>query len=211
MGQIGLTHEDLPSPGQAPIDLRSWFGSQEQDYALELEIGSGKGTFLLNQARNHPDVNYIGVEWARSYWRYASDRCRRHECKNVRLVRTDAQLFVCHYLPDACLRNVHIYFPDPWPKKRHHKRRLIQAAFLGHLHRTLQPSSEEGGLVRIVTDHLDYFEWMSDHARRVADLFERLCFPPFQSDLNDELVGTNYERKYRRDGRTFYRLILKRR
>ena len=110
-------------------------------------------------------------------------------------------------MPEASLRRVHIYFPDPWPKARHHKRRTVQAPFLRHLHRVLRA----GGEVRLATDHDDYFQWMQDHAAQVADLFERQPFERPGSAEAGELVGTNFERKYRREGRAFYAMTLAKR
>jgi len=204
---VGLTQADLPPIDGGAIDLAGWFGEARRALPLELEIGSGKGTFLVNQATATPDVNYIGIEYARAFWKYAADRCRRHEMVNVKLVHTEAGAFVRCYVPDASLRQVHIYFPDPWPKARHHKRRLIQAPFLRELHRVLAA----GGMIRLATDHADYFEWMIHHAGQVADLFERLDFQSPASAGEGELVGTNFERKYRREGRPFHATILRKR
>lgn len=219
VGHFGLAQEDLPrnvDGGPAgPIDLHAWFGSEPaaQTRPLELEIGSGKGTFLVRQAVLLPGVNFIGVEWAMQFWRFAADRCRRHGLENVRLVRAEAGLFIRCYVPEKCLRQVHIYFPDPWPKKRHHKRRLVQEPFLRELGRVLEGPSPggTGGLVRIATDHSDYYQWMLVEAEKVADLFERLPFVSPESAAEGELVGTNFERKYRREGRPFHGMILRKR
>ena len=206
VGRIGIDQSQLPPFDQEPLDLGRWF-TDTADHPLELEIGSGKGTFLVRQAGQTPGVNYVGLEYARAFWRYAADRCRRRGLNNVRLVCIEAELFVRRYMPDACCRQVHLYFPDPWPKKRHHKRRLIQAPFLRQLHRVLQRC----GCVRLTTDHQGYFQWITDHADQVADLFEQR---PFESPVaadEGELAGTNFERKYRREGRPFFALILQKR
>ena len=205
VGRIGIAGDDLPPFEAGPIDLASWFAAAEGP--LELEIGCGKGTFIVRQAEQSLEVNFIGIEYARAYWRYAADRCRRHQCDNVRLVHTEAGSFVRNYVRDATFQQVHIYFPDPWPKKRHHKRRLIQTPFLIELHRTLT----EAGHIHITTDHADYFSWIEAHTTRAADHFERLPFTPAQAADAGELVGTNFERKYRTQGRTFYGMTLVRR
>lgn len=202
VGDVGLLQDDLPPFDAGPIDLRAWF---ENDLPIEFEIGSGKGTFLVQQATQTPGINYIGIEWAKAFWRYAADRCRRHGLANVKMVRAEAGAFVRNYVADGMLAQVHIYFPDPWPKKRHHKRRLVQSAFLRELHRVLQPN----GLVRIATDHTDYFEWMNEHLSEVEDLFEGLPFESPGSAGEGELVGTNFERKYKREGRPFHAMILR--
>ncbi len=207
---IGIQEQDLPPFSQGRIDLRLWFGEEGGEACrkpLELEIGSGKGTFLVQQATLTPGVNYIGIEWAKAFWRFGADRCRRHQLANVKLLRAEAGFFIRNYVGDGALRQVHIYFPDPWPKAKHNKRRLIQAPFLRELHRAL----EAQGRVRIATDHSDYFVWMEEHAAQVSDLFERLPFESPGSAGEGELVGTNFERKYRREGRPFHSMILRRR
>jgi tRNA (guanine-N7-)-methyltransferase len=152
-------------------------------------------------------VNFLGIEYARQYWRHAADRLRRHGLTHVRMLYADAGEFVRWHVPDTCIRQVHIYFPDPWPKKRHHKRRLIQSPLLIELHRILV----EGGFVRIVTDHDDYFAWIEAAAEAVSDRVERLPFErPISADA-DEVVGTNFERKYRHEGRPFHAMTLAKR
>jgi len=207
---IGLSADDLPTMGATPeqtrFDLRQWWPADRAALPFELEIGSGKGTFLVQQAMLRPNTNYLGIEWAKAYWRYAADRLRRHGLDNVRMLHADAGEFVPWYCPDNLFRVVHVYFPDPWPKKRHHKRRTINAEFLRQLHRVLTP----GGAVRLVTDHDGYFEWMNEHADQVADLFDRQPFQPPESADEGEVVGTNFERKYRREGRPFNAMVLAR-
>lgn len=208
--EVGIAREVLPEVGQGRVDVREFF--PEPGRPVDLEIGSGKGTFLVQQAAANPGVNYLGIEYARAFWRYAADRARRHNLPNVRLINMDAAVFVKHMLPDKTLRQVHIYFPDPWPKKRHHKRRLIQAPFLAQLHRVLVDPAEgdaEAGQVRIATDHAEYFEWMLEHFGQVEHLFERQPFVRPDSAGEGELVGTNFERKYRREGRPFNAVILR--
>jgi len=201
----GLMWEELPPLEAGPIDLGSWFGPERAHLPLELEIGSGKGTFLVQQATKTPDVNYIGIEWAKAFWRYAADRARRHGLANVRLLRAEAGAFIRNYVRDNALRQIHIYFPDPWPKARHHKRRLIQEPFLREAYRVLQP----GGIIRIATDHADYFQWMQEHVARTSDIYKVLPFESPESAGEGELVGTNFERKYRREGRPFFSMVLK--
>lgn len=199
----GYGHEQsqLPALDAGPVDFAAWFDVRQ---ALDLEIGCGKGTFLVQHAPTEPGVNFLGVEYARAYWRYAADRVRRHGLPNVRLLHAEAGVLLRNYVADGALRRIHVYFPDPWPKKRHHKRRLIQASTLRHFHRVLQP----GGDVRLATDHEDYFAWMEVEAAKVSDLFDRLPFQTQASAGAGELVGTNFERKYRREGRTFNGMVL---
>jgi len=176
---------------------------------FEIEIGSGKGTFLLQQGAIEPDTWFLGIEYAGEFWRYAADRLRRHGRSNVRLLYGDASEFMRFRAADGICRVIHLYFADPWPKRKHHKRRMVQDATLRAFHRVLIP----GGEVRIVTDHADYWAWIEDHARRAveAGLFVRETFDRPASAGSGEVVGTNFERKYRREGRPFHALVLRHR
>lgn len=189
---VGMDVETLPRP------LR-WSDLFGNDHPVELEIGTGKGTFLTEQARTRPDVNFVGIEWARWFWRYASDRLRRNHCdQNARTVRADAAFFFNEFVEQQSLSVVHIYFPDPWPKKRHNKRRLIQEPFIKLVHRSLTA----GGRLQIVTDHHDYFEQIQ--AVVSASAMKVIEYNRPGSAGDGEFVGTNFERKYRREGRPFY-------
>src|SRR5688572_2027433 len=190
---VGLDVETLARP----IDWRQMFGN---DHPVELEIGIGKGTFITEQAKARPDVNFFGIEWARWFWRYASDRLRRNKCTNARTVRAEAGFFLSEFVPAESLSVLHIYFPDPWPKARHHKRRLIQEKFMPIAHRVLTP----GGRIQVVTDHQGYWEENIEPVIRAAKGFEVVDYNRPGSASEGEFVGTNFERKYRREGRPFY-------
>jgi tRNA (guanine-N7-)-methyltransferase len=194
---IGLDLQTL----SRPLDFPTLFGNSKP---VEIEIGSGKGTFLLEQARARPEVNFIGVEWANWYWRYASDRLRRAQLLNARTVRAEAAFFLREFIPPASISAVHIYFPDPWPKARHHKRRLIQPPFLDLVARVLAP----GGQLQIVTDHTDYFEQIT--AAIIASPLRPIDYRPPPTAADGEYVGTNFERKYRRAGRPFHAIAAQR-
>ena len=166
--------------------------------ALSVEIGTGKGTFLLARAAARPEVNFLGIEYARAYCQYAADRFGRHGLDNIRMLHGDAGLFFKRCVADESLWRVHIYFPDPWPKRKHHRRRLIQPPFVVQVRRALKV----GGQIIIVTDHMDYFEQI----RRVLFAASGLAVVPVprMTDAEGEIVGTNFERKYIAQGRPFY-------
>ena len=197
---VGLNPDELPRP----IVWRDLF---ENDHPVELEIGMGKGTFLTDQAKARPEVNFFGIEWASWYWRYASDRLRRHGCLNARTVRAEALFFLREHVADASLAVLHVYFPDPWPKSRHHKRRLIQEPFLKQAERTLVA----GGRLQIVTDHKGYWEKNIEPLVRAAEGFTVVDYNRPGSANDGEFVGTNFERKYQREGRPFYAIAAVRR
>ncbi len=204
---FGIFQDELPSIESGHIDFATWFGAANMHKPLEIEIGSGKGTFLVQQASLTPEVNYIGIEWAKAYWKYAADRARRHNLTNVKLVRTEGAGFIRSFVAPLSLRQVHIYFPDPWPKARHNRRRIVQEPFLRTLVEKLQPQ----GCIRLATDHSEYFAWMEEHAARADDVLERLDYQSPESAGEGELVGSNFERKYRREGRPFHGMVLRKR
>ena len=188
-----LLEESLVASGRL-IDFVQVFGNSRP---VEAEIGAGKGTFLLVRASARPELNFLGIESARAYCLYAADRIRRAGLPNVRMLRADAGTVFKSCLPEGSLWRVHIYFPDPWPKRRHRGRRLINEAVVDDVRRALRL----GGQVVIVTDHLDYF-------RRIQAVLEdargwaTVPFPRMTD--GGELAGTNFERKYIAQGRPFY-------
>ncbi|MCH7961078.1 MAG: tRNA (guanosine(46)-N7)-methyltransferase TrmB [Planctomycetes bacterium] len=288
-GVVGVTAEELgplpdailTDPSAGWQDPSAWFADPTRP--LDIEIGSGKGGFLLKQAALEPAANFLGIERAAEFYAYTADRVRRRGLPNVRVLRADATEFLRWRCPGGIVRVIHLYFSDPWPKKRHHKKRVVQDAFLADAHRVLEP----GGELRIVTDHDDYWAWMEEHFARwtsalgwelVAEAterrsdeatkgkkdpatsrdrkeavpsnptsrdrkgavpirvsataptetdpplpagrgsysgtssgpFQRLPFEATGSADAGELVGTNFERKYRREGRPFHACVLRR-
>jgi tRNA (guanine-N7-)-methyltransferase len=189
------------------MDLSCLFG---RSGPVHIEVGSGKGTFVLNQAKLHPEINFLGIEWANQFYRYCVDRICRWEMENVRILRTDARDFIGRYVKDETVAALHIYFPDPWPKKRHHKRRFFATENILQVARILV----KGGELRAATDHADYFEIISDVLLRqpkTADLFEEIEFYPAASANPGEWVGSNFERKYIKEGRKFYTIAVRKR
>ncbi len=195
---ISLRTEDL----DVKIDFVRIFG---RCGPVHIEIGSGRGTFLLNQAKELPDDNFLGIEWANKYYRHAVDRIGRWGLKNVRIIQTEAAGFIADFLPDNCVNCYHIYFPDPWPKRKHHKRRLLCPDNLQQLIRTLKT----GGQIRIATDHADYFEEIKQLTAAQNEKLEEVEFLPASGAGNEEKTGTNYERKFLKRGKNIYTLALR--
>jgi tRNA (guanine-N7-)-methyltransferase len=191
-----------PAEGEL-FSARAAFGDEAP---FELEIGCGKGGFLLRRAQQRPDLHLLGIEWANKFFKYAADRMARRGLGNVRIMRTDASHFVRNHLPPNCLAALHVYHPDPWPKKRHRKRRLIQPAFVEAATQALAP----GGRWAIQTDHAEYFAWMREVFAGAAGLKE-IAFDDPEFGIVDASVQTNFEIKYQREGRTFYRLAFRKR
>lgn len=140
-------------PGDAPLDLPSLFGDQRPLYA---EIGFGNGEALASMAARHPEHDYLGIEVHRPGIGRLLQRLAREGLDNVRLLRHDAVEVLAQALPEASLAGLYVLFPDPWPKTRHHKRRLIQPPFLALAARVLAP----GGRLHLATDWADYAQWM---------------------------------------------------
>jgi tRNA (guanine-N7-)-methyltransferase len=197
-GEHGLTVETVPKPATS----RTLFGN---DRPLELEIGSGKGTFLLAESGARPEANFLGIEYARRYWVFAADRLRRAARSNARVVLAEARAFLRDFVDNESLSSIHVYFPDPWPKTRHRRRRLIQPSFVEELISKLKP----GGRLSIATDHENYFEQIAT-AVRGSSLVEA-AFEPALGALKSETVGSNFERKYRREGRNIFILAAAKR
>jgi len=172
---------------------------------VHIEVGAGKGTFLLSQAKARPGDNFLGIEWMRRYYRYTVDRVGRWGLTNVRIIRTDAAGFIAGCVPDDSVDYFHVYFPDPWPKKRHHKRRFLCPANLEHLVRCLKA----GGQLRIATDHADYFEQIKQVIAARSDKLEEIDFTKPAGAESGEWVGTNFERKYLKDQKTIYTLAAR--
>jgi tRNA (guanine-N7-)-methyltransferase len=162
-------------------------------------MGSGKGLFLLSAAQAHPERNYLGIEVAPKYAAYCASRLARHETPNARMISGDGlRLFA--QLANACAAAVHVYFPDPWWKKRHRKRRVMNEDFLRDVERVLLP----GGSLHFWTDVAEYYE---SSLPIIADA-TRLAGPlpvAEQTPAHDMDYRTNFERRKRRDGLPIYR------
>lgn len=177
--------------------ILDWEGVFGNVHPVEIEIGSGKGRFLIESAQRHPKVNYVGVEWARKYLRIAHERSLKRELRNIRLVRAEAREFLEFFVPSESTRAFHVYFPDPWPKKRHHKRRLFNPRFLKEVERTLIP----GGWLWLATDFRGYFDAISELLAG-SDCLHETC-------AEWKGTKTNYEEKYLAQGRKIFRRTLK--
>ncbi|MCF7955443.1 MAG: tRNA (guanosine(46)-N7)-methyltransferase TrmB [Phycisphaerae bacterium] len=185
-----------PETLEGYVDFDAIFGRKGP---VHIEIGSGKGTFLVSEAMVQPENNYLGIEWANRFYRLAVDRLGRWGIDNVRIMRTDAAFFFAEHVPDNSVSWFHIYFPDPWPKARHNKRRLICTENVEQIIRCLEP----GGVLNLATDHADYFEQMEEVLNIEFDkgTLKQIPFTRAAGAKDGEIVGTNFERKYIVEGR----------
>jgi len=147
--RLGLTLDDGP---QDPATL---FGRQAP---LVVEIGFGMGGSLIEQAERHPETDFIGIEVHAPGVGKLLDEADKRGLSNLRVYREDALRVLDECLPDASLERLQLFFPDPWPKKKHHKRRIVQPAFVELVRRCLKP----GGTLHMATDWEAYAEWMAE-------------------------------------------------
>jgi tRNA (guanine-N7-)-methyltransferase len=167
----------------------------------ELEIGFGKGRYLLRSAAARTHCGFIGIEIASEYFRIAAGRAQRQGLENLSLLHGDALLLLAAYLPVGFANAVHVYFPDPWPKSRHHKRRLFDPVTVDLVLGALGPE----GTLYFATDHPEY-------GARVQELFARHPELELRSRTGPwpEGARTNYEAKYIAEGRPIVRLEVRR-
>jgi tRNA (guanine-N7-)-methyltransferase len=163
----------------------------------ELEIGFGKGRYLLRRAAGHPERRFLGVEMAAQYFRVLVERARKRRLGNLLAVRGEALYLLSAVLPRGFARAVHVYHPDPWPKARHHKRRLFDPETIDLVLGALVP----GGTLFLGTDHLDYGELVMEILDRHPAVTYRRLDGPWPDGPR-----TNYEAKYVAEGRPILRL-----
>jgi tRNA (guanine-N7-)-methyltransferase len=179
-----------------PFDWNEIFG---RSAPVDVEIGSGKGRFILELAASRPERGFLAVERAGKYHKLCCDRAARRGISNVRLLRTTAEDLLFRLLPAAAVENLYVLFPDPWPKKRHHKRRLVKPEIVAAMHRALAP----GGRLLVKTDHVGYAEAISD-VLAAAPGFEALS----TESAFEGLPVTGFEQKYLVQGRPIFPFAL---
>jgi tRNA (guanine-N7-)-methyltransferase len=184
-----------PKPG-----VLSWNTVFDNDRLVEIEVGFGKGLFLLTSAQARPDVNWLGIEIARKYQLFTATRLAKRQLSNVRLARADARLFLREYVAAECCQALHVYFPDPWWKKRHLKRRLFTPEFAVQCARVLSPR----GWLHVVTDVAEYFQVITDIVARHTPL-KRVANAEESLPAAGQEYLTNFDRKFRLAGRSIYR------
>ncbi|BBZ11124.1 tRNA (guanine-N(7)-)-methyltransferase [Mycobacterium branderi] len=152
--QLGILARSADGPADPP-DIRAWFG---REAPVVLEIGCGTGTSTLAMAQSEPDVDVIAVEVYRRGLAQLLSAIDRENVGNIRLVRGDALDVLEHLIPSGTLTGVRVFFPDPWPKARHHKRRLLQPRTVALIADRLRP----GGVLHAATDHAGYAEQIAE-------------------------------------------------
>jgi tRNA (guanine-N7-)-methyltransferase len=172
---------------------------------LEIEIGSGKGRFLLHRAEAHRDRNFFGIDYR---WRFLKEGVLRAEQRgltNLIFLKTEADEIVPHLVPPSSVEVFHIYFPDPWHKRKHHKRRLLTPEFFKRLHASLVP----GGLLELATDNFDYMIAFKAALVEAGDTLWSGMRESRNERILDPGVQTHFEAKYARAGRDLYYIELR--
>ena len=181
-----------------PLEVGGLF---PQTQPLEVELGCGDASFLLEYARRHPQTNFIGVERLLGRLQKLDRKGRRLGLQNLRGVRIESAYFLQYLLPAHVAAALHIYFPDPWPKKKHRKNRLINEAFPALARNTLV----SGGTVYLRTDDLDYFQQMNE-VFDAAKGFVRVETPASLAE-----VVTDFEQFFNAQGIATQRAAFRRR
>lgn len=194
----------LHTVGQVPVP---WDGAAlfARPAPLEIEVGSGKGMFMVTASGERPQHNFLGCEIARNYARLTAARLARAGRTNAVMLQGDALHLFHEILPDACAAAVHVYFPDPWWKKRHRKRRVMKPEFLADIARVLEPAAS----LHFWTDVEEYFVTTLAMIAEVAGLLGP--FEVVQRPAADEFdFRTHFERRMRLHDQPVFRAEFRR-
>jgi tRNA (guanine-N7-)-methyltransferase len=189
--------ELVPENYVAPLDLIAIFG---RIAPLDVDLGCGNGDLICELARRRPERNFLGID--KLAGRVAKSCRKTSMLDNVRILNVENSYAVRYLLPESSVENFYLLFPDPWPKRRHHRRRILTRDFLDSIHRAL----ETNGTIYLATDDLVYFQ----HMQRIASSTKKLECMMHSSFADDvDLPVTKFERRFREQGAPIYRLALR--
>jgi tRNA (guanine-N7-)-methyltransferase len=186
--------ELVPGNYFAPLDLATIY---PRSAPLEVDLGCGDGAFLVAMAEKYPERNFLGIERLVGRVRSACGRASRQAVRNLRVLRVETSYAVNYLLPPNSIAAASLLFPDPWPKKRHERRRIVTIDFLAAVHRLLAP----GGSFRIATDQADYFAVM-------RELIANSAFVEVPTEEEAFPLST-FEKRFLADGAPIHRLLLR--
>jgi tRNA (guanine-N7-)-methyltransferase len=195
---------DVPRGATAPVIV--WRDLYGNDNPVEVEVGFGKGLFLTAAAAVHSDRNFFGIEIVRKYQLLAATRILQRGLTNVRVACADAGILLRDRVAPRSVDVVHVYFPDPWWKTRHRKRRVFTPVFA----RTTAMILRCGGQLSLATDVEAYHGVMTRIVGDLGPVFRELTPPPPREPAHDMDYLTNFERKFRKQGRPIYRALFER-
>ena len=198
----GTDYEIKIRDGEEAFDWNQLFGNSRP---VEIEIGCGRGMFIIKSALENPEINFLGIEKSARFFRMFKERVAKSGAENIRLIRAEAGYLIKKFVPAHSVKAVHVYFPDPWPKKRHRKRRLVNGSFLESVTRILLPD----GRLFFATDFQDYFDEIVTIAPSCHGLTREPDDESSPQDVHPDTAATAYERKYLIQGRVIYRAVYK--
>ncbi len=179
-----------------PIIFSELFGNASP---VELEIGCGKGKFLVARAIENPGINFLGIDRVSKFMNIGKTRAQKRALPNIHFIRAEARAYLIGAIQAASVSIFHFYFSDTWPKRRHQTRRIFTDEFLRLLHARLVP----GGLVEIATDDKDYFTAMKKTIAATSELWENVR-ETVNGRILDGMNKTSYELKWAAEGRPLY-------
>ncbi len=162
---------------------------------IEIDLGCGDGAFLVASATLRPSHNFLGVERKLPRIKRCCRLSWEAQCRNVRLILIESGYFIRHMIPPGSVQTLHILFPDPWPKRKHERHRLLRAAFFRDAARILVPDGE----IRLKTDNRDYFALARKEAAETGAVIEQEC-----NSLGDSEPMTDFEQRFRAEGCPIY-------
>lgn len=188
---------------QQPEQMKGkWAEVFQNDHPIHIEVGMGKGQFIIEMARRNPEVNYIGIEKYSSVLVRAVEKLEDFEQDNLRLIRMDAENIEEVFDKDEVDR-IYLNFSDPWPKDRHAKRRLTSTRFLERYDNILTPE----GRVMFKTDNKDLFDFSLEQVEEAGWILESHSYDLHHSEYNEGNVMTEYEEKFSAKGNPICRLV----
>jgi tRNA (guanine-N7-)-methyltransferase len=173
------------------------------NHPRELEIGSGKGLFLQSAGRANPHIHYVGVELSAKFADRSAIKARKLDLSNITVLRGDAKKFLQAIVPDHSLEKVHVYFPDPWWRNKHKKRRVLNEQTLRDIQRVLC----DGGEFHFWTDVFDYYEHICNEVMQWTGMLGPTYVPQRQAEHSMDYT-THFERRARLNHQPVYRAIF---
>ena len=190
----------VPNPGEYKGNWKEVFGNENP---LHIEVGTGKGQFLVGMAKQNPHINYIGIEMYESVILSALERLIEEELPNLKLLNVDAN-HLSEFFAKNDVDRVYLNFSDPWPKKRHAKRRLTYKTFLSMYENLLV----DGGEIHFKTDNQGLFEYSLTSFSEYGLLLKYVSLDLHKSDFEGNVI-TEYEEKFSQKGSRIYRCEVK--
>lgn len=191
----------MPAEG-VQFDLAALFHNTNP---VELEVGFGKGAFLVEAGPANPRINYLGIEIDKGLQLYVANRLAKRQLATVKVMQGDAGKLLAQHLADGCLQALHVYFPDPWWKKKHRARRVFNESFASQAARVIQPQ----GYLYLATDVAEYFQVMMMIMNERSE-FVALDVGREEAAEDPAKPATNFEKKARNEGRPVWRARFQR-